>query len=295
MVDVVSEVPGKAAYLVERGEDGQAHETRIEIVTAISEDRASHVLRYGANIGHHESPIAYEQISSAMLPDRYPVEGRHTIDIELRGSDHQDHEDEYWTVQIENLQRQFERKLRTRIESRDVRHLSVFALAPQPLLIKLGHLLGDITPATVYQLHREPVGWKWPADGRETAFRMRRAQVQSGSIALVLALSATIADDRIAAVLGDQVNIWAIEAVEPHNDLLKRSLDLSEFRRLVRTTFNAIKAAHGENATIHVFPALPVSAAVEVGRVWMPKADLPLLVYDQLRRSGGFRPILEIS
>ena len=63
----------------------------------------------------------------------YPAEGRHTIDIELRGSDHQDHEDEYWTVQLENLQRQFERKLRTRIESRDVRHLSVFALAPQPV------------------------------------------------------------------------------------------------------------------------------------------------------------------
>src|SRR4051812_3911093 len=34
-----------------------AHEGRIEIVSAIQEDRASHVLRYAANIGSHESPV----------------------------------------------------------------------------------------------------------------------------------------------------------------------------------------------------------------------------------------------
>ena len=31
-----------------------AHEQRVEIVTAIDDDRASHVLRYAANIGGHE-------------------------------------------------------------------------------------------------------------------------------------------------------------------------------------------------------------------------------------------------
>jgi len=46
---------------------------------------------------------------------------------------------------------------------------------------------------------------------------------------------------------------------------------------------------------ISIFPALPVSAAVEVGRVWMPKADLPLQVYDQNRAHGGFEPALMIG
>jgi len=49
----------------------------------------------------------------------------------------------------------------------------------------------------------------------------------------------------------------------------------------VPAPLNDIKAAHGEHTVIHVFPVLPVSAAVEVGRVWMPKADLPLVIYDQ--------------
>jgi hypothetical protein len=42
-------------------------------------------------------------------------------------------------------------------------------------------------------------------------------------------------------------------------------------------------------------PLLPVSAAVEVGRVWMPKADLPLVVYDQNRAVNGFRQALSIG
>jgi hypothetical protein len=104
----------------------------------------------------------------------------------------------------------------------------------------------------------------------------------------VLALSATVTDDRIFAALGPDTAIWAIEADRPHNDIMKRSADLAEFRRLLRLTFNAIKAVHGELATIHIFPALPVSAAVEVGRVWMPKADLPLVIYDQNRKLNGF-------
>jgi hypothetical protein len=57
--------------------------------------------------------------------------------------------------------------------------------------------------------------------------------------------------------------------------------DVAEFRRVMRSLYDEIKAAYGQDALIHVFPAIPVSVAVELGRVRMPKADLPLLVYDQ--------------
>jgi allophanate hydrolase subunit 2 len=40
---------------------------------------------------------------------------------------------------------------------------------------------------------------------------------------------------------------------------------------------------------------MPVSAAVELGRVWMPKADLPLVIYDQNTSLGGFVKALEIK
>lgn len=271
-----------------------AHEERIETVTGIDADRASHVLRYAANIGDRDSPIAYEHVSAAMLSDRYPAGGRRVIDIALTASRFEDHEPDYWTVQRENLNRQFAAKIRARIEAHEIRHLSVFALAPQPLLIELGRLLGDIVGADVRQL-REPQSWTWPADGPAIRYRVREPRLRRGAVALVLALSATVTDERIFAALGPEAAIRAIEAERPHNDIMKRAADLAEFRRLLRSVFDAIKATHGERATIHIFPALPVSAAVEVGRIWMPKADLPLVIHDQNRKQSGFIRALVIG
>jgi hypothetical protein len=44
---------------------------------------------------------------------------------------------------------------------------------------------------------------------------------------------------------------------------------------------------------LSVFPAMPVACAVELGRIRMPKADLPWLVYDQIP-GEGFVPALNI-
>jgi hypothetical protein len=66
------------------------------------------------------------------------------------------------------------------------------------------------------------------------------------------------------------------------------------FRQYVRTLLDRIKAAHGESATLHVFPAMPVALAVEFGRVIMPKADMKVQVYDQNQALGGFVPALTL-
>jgi len=231
----------------------------------------------------------------AMPPDRHPAEGR-TIDIEVAGCDYADDEARYWTFQQENLRRLFARKVKERIEQKEIRQLSVFALAPQPLLIELGRLLGDIVPVAVHQKYREPVTWRWQPDQPAIAFRVAEYQgPPQVTVALKLALSATVTDDRIRAVLGDDIAIWSLTAENPHNDIMRRPADLVEFKQHLRRLFDRIKALHGEHAIINVFPALPNSAAVEVGRVWMPKADLPLNVYDQNRSRGGFIPTLQIA
>lgn len=271
------------------------HEDRIAIVTGISEERASHVIRFAADIGSRDALVSTRSIFMAMPPDRHPAEGR-TIDIELVGCDYADHEAGYWQIQRENLRRLFSRKVKERIEQQEIRHLSVFALAPQPLLIELGRLLGDIVPVSVHQRHREPATWRWQAD--QPAINFLTADyidAPRSTVALKLALSATVTDDRIHAVLGHDVAIWSLTADRPHNDIMRRPEDLAEFKRQLRRLLDRIKAAHGEDAEINVFPALPNSAAVEVGRCWMPKADLPLRIWDQNRAVGGFIPTFAIA
>jgi hypothetical protein len=270
------------------------HEERIEVQTGLTEDQKTHLLTFGALIGSQEAPLSYQSIRMTVLPDHYPAGGR-AIHLEILGCQYRDHEPEYWTFQQENLARQFRDKIAGRIETGEIRHLSVFGLAPQPLLIELGRLLCDICPATVHQLKREPKGWGWLADSDAIGFQTRESDIAANRVALKLALSATVTDDRIHRVLGNDAQIWSITANDPHNDIMRRAEDLRAFRRLLRRTFDRIKAVSGSNAEIHVFPAMPVSAAIETGRVWMPKADLPLVIYDENRHHGGFMRTLQIE
>src|SRR5262249_51160237 len=172
-------------------------------------------------------------------------------------------------------------------------HLSIFALAPQPLLMLLGFLLSDIPAAEVYQLHREPPDWKWQDDEPGFHFVVEEPECVSGPPALVLSLSATITDARVNAVLSD-ATIWRMSVPVPNNDLLKSRDQAREFRKKIRRLMDRIKALHGEKAVIHVFPAIPVALAVDLGRIIMPKADLRLQIYDENKAKGGFVPALEL-
>jgi hypothetical protein len=283
-----------AAYPENRLQEMKSeHEARVATLTEILPERASHVLRYGAKIGALESPVSFTRVRVAMLPKRYPA-GGNSVGIEIVGSAATDFEDSFWTTEPDNLRRQFETIVRPRIISREITHLSVFGLGPIPLLVQLGALLGDIVPADIYQLHREPAGWGWAESGDSIQFQIDSPQKTGLAVGLRVSISAPITDERIVAVLGPDAPIWSLSATKPGNDVMRHEADLREFRRNMRTLYNDIKARHGERAVIHLFPAVPVSVAIEIGRVRMPKSDLPLIVYDN-QREKGFVPRLEVK
>jgi hypothetical protein len=123
---------------------------------------------------------------------------------------------------------------------------------------------------------------------------IREPQSKTGKAALVLSLSATIDLTRVTSVLGEDASIWTITVETPHNDLMKSREQLAALRSLLRRVFDQIKFAHGQSAVLHIFPAAPVSACLDVGRVRMPKADMPWQLYDQVNPLGGFVPALSI-
>lgn len=270
----------------------RTHEQRIELVTGIAARKSSHVLLYGANIGAISSPLQFAAVAPVLFPHRYPAEPR-AIELGMLNSCSQDRDREFYEVQARNLHRQMQRKVHDRLASGDIEHLSIFGLAPQPLLMMLGTLLTDIPAADVYQLHREPRGWGWASGRCSTEYKIKEPADCGEEPALVLSLSGAVTPDRINSVLGPKAAIWEVTVPEPGNDFLQSREQLQEFRRVMRRLFDRIKAAYGQDAILHVFPAAPVSVAVELGRVHMPKADLRMRVYDQLPERG-FVPVLEL-
>ncbi len=272
----------------------QDHEERIDLVASIDTERKSTVVLYGANVGEHSSPLTYGKASRAMFPEWYPAE-RTPIQIGLVNSSLRDYTPEFWRVEAQQLRSMVDQRIRPRLADGSIIHLSLFGFAPQPLLMLFGLLLSDVPTAETYQLHREPPDWKWKAGPDGFEFIVDRPAESRGDAALVLALSATIVDSRVHEVLGDGIGIWRIRSPEPHNDFLKSKAQLRLFRETARCTLDQIKAAHGERTVIHVFPAVPVAVAMDFGRIVMPKADLPLRIYDENKQNGGFVHALDLD
>jgi hypothetical protein len=272
----------------------EEHERRIEIVAGIAPEKRSHVLHYGANIGNYSSPLSFRLTAPALFPNRYPADDK-AIELSTINSSFHDCDAYFWAIERHALATKFSQRVSERISLGEVAHLSVFALAPTPLLIVLGTLLTDIPQADVFQLHREPQGWRWPGRVRPTPqFTVSEPRHRSGQPALVISLSADIKADRIEAVLGPEVAIWNVTIPRPNSDFVKSRNCLEAFRRFMRPLLNRIKLAHGQTTSLHVIPAMPVSIAVELGRLRMPKADMPWKVYDQNNSRGGFAAAIDI-
>jgi len=286
--ETIDKADGPERYSAARLQEWkQQHEDRVEIATGVASRRRSHVVVYGTPVGRHLPLPTFKEAGQALFPRRFPAE-RRNIELGTWSGAPRDHDAAFWAEQRRDLERHVEQRLQARIHDREICHLSVFAIAPQLLLIQLGVLIGDITDAETYQLHREPAGWAWPADGETLGFQVREPTSNTGRPALVFSISATITADRITKVLGEDVSIWEVTVAAPNNDVVKARETLARFRETVRPLLDRIKAAHGHGTPIHVFPAMPVSLAVEFGRIRMPKADAPWELYDEHPARGGF-------
>jgi len=179
----------------------ERHERRIEIVTGVDPAKSTHVLLYGANIDQNSGKLSFNDAAWAVFPERFPAEDR-AIELAMVDSAGRDKDADFWRIEGRNLVTKFNQRVRERLAQGDIQHLSVFALAPQPLLILLGSLLTDIPETQVFQRHREPQGWEWPSVSAEPAYLQTEASPGDGPPALVLALSATVTHDRVIAGLG---------------------------------------------------------------------------------------------
>ena len=274
----------------------KAHEDRILLAADILPNRQTQIILYGANIGSHTAIVNESDAKNALFPDWYPS-SEHSIELSLKNSSKRDQDSLYYEIESDNLEALFRDRVRERIQSGVIPHLSVFGIAPQPLLIKFGVLLGEILPIRVFQPHREPKTWAWLSVATNVEYKVIPPEklFPEGKVALVFSLSGTIIDERIIKVLGPDCNIWKVTISNPNNDFLKDENELGDFRKLVRRLFDEIKAVQTKSTQIHVFPAMPPACAIEVGRVWMPKADLPMVIYDEVQSLGGFIKAIEIK
>lgn len=200
----------------------------------------------------------------------------------MKGNAIKDSDPTFWEIEDKNLQIAFYYEVKQRILHSETKHISLFPFADMPLLVRLGTLFNDIRELKVYQPHRDTRKWEWQKSGDEDIkFKIIEPEDNSKQPVLVFALSATAITERIKTLYSSQEHsIWIFTCTKPSNGFLKTEAKLNEFAILTREIFDRIKASAAAYNEIYVHMAIPVACAFMLGHVWMPKADMKLVLYD---------------
>jgi hypothetical protein len=278
----------------------QDHENRIEIQTSYPEDiHKSTLLVFSINIGDRVVPINIEAIRNAMFP-KFPTNHK-GIKIEEKDFDRMGTSEQWQTFAESKIKRKVLRDLEEGIDDIKIKHISLFAIAPMPLLIYLGRWIGDTVPTDIYQSHRNIANtnktWSWQEEVfAESTYLVSCKQKGTDKIVfLSLAISDSIERDKYDNLISDTCSIYEISIPEPSPQFLKSKKQLEIFSHEYRKLLNKIQATHGKDCKIYILPAIPVSMAVECGRVILPTKDPEIYVCEYYANKEGFKTVLQIN
>jgi SMODS-associated and fused to various effectors sensor domain/HNH endonuclease len=273
------------------------HEDRIFSLSGISKDRDTIPLVLRGVVNNRLMDISDEEMQSAVAPNY--LRRREKVEIDLTAIP--DNPDEsYWKTVTTGIDRKVQLLYAKESQSGSALRVSVFSIAPIPLLIYLGSKLSDKMHVDLYQRHRNPETWSWKDVPSEARYVMRCLVhvEQEKSVSLFINLSGKNNLDSLPAELKEGGTVYEItleEGQDPSPLFLNTKEDLQRFTSEYHQFLARIRNEHPSINVIHLFPAVPVPVAITLGRSRLPKVDPLLRVYDRDKRAGGFIPTLDIE
>lgn len=279
------------------------HEERVRILTGITENAQTHVVFFRAPVDGRDLTIDESKAHEALLP-HYPAE-EHPYDLDLAGVGVRSSSPGFYELLAEATTRQLKPLLTRRAGHPRPKSLSIFAIAPIPLLVHFGHLIGDIQNVNLYQHHRNRRGWKWAAEEEPVSFYdleqpKMRPNSQDVPLAVVLSVSAPVRRDLLYRHFKRKPLIYEMfvpgvrSGIESGRDFLKSATRLEVFSYEFRNLLDLLRIQHGHKRLVHLFAAVPAPVAIEVGRN-IKDVDPPFIIYDYQKQEKGYVQALTIN
>lgn len=280
------------------------HEERIRLFTGIGADRGAAIIRVVGTVRGAQPELTYDTVLDALVksgyfPERLPNAFRSEYEIDLRNLAEPYSADEFSTCtrEIDTLVSRVQEGIRLG----EVTRLAVFGFARIPILIYLGAQLDDKVSTLVFQRQRvdDENAWCWPDYSAPVDFdiSLLKEGTEPDQVALVLNISGTIALDELPEEQRAACSVYSITPVppaEPHPMVISGPAVLNAFEHSLRHFLARLESSHGKVPRVDVFAAVPVSAAVAVGRALMPNVSPALRVFDR-DEDGRFFEAIEVK
>lgn len=275
------------------------HETRIRQVTGLDPVRETAVLRMVADLRGRSVELELKTAANAVITtdERFPRFSLSPdgvgIEIDLRQMPGEAAPTAaYWQGCVAKIDDTIEHKLVEAVRRGMVKHVSVFAFARLPLLVYLGSKLDDTYEVEIYQRHRNSASWGWTTTDA-ASFTVARPTTTGPEAVLLLNVSGSIDPADLPEELGTlptfAVSLDGARGV----DALSSRASLRVFEVTIRDLLASLEEDGKVIRRLHVFGALPVSAAVALGRAHDRHVHPALAIYD--RTDGAYGLALEIA
>lgn len=296
VIDSFEHVPKYPVELLR--EFKREHETRIRILTAIKEDAKTHVLIFQAPVDGKTFNIDQTHAFQAILP-HYPAD-ENAYAIDLSDVTTKETGAGYWSFLSDIIKTKFNEIFNQGVKRRELNHISLFAMAPIPLLVYMGNLIGDKRAVALYQRHHTTDNWKWKEDPDKLDVQDYNVSCPDDhdpdvNTAIVISISCKINKDTVTAAMGHEYNCYELFVDNPSRDFLSTRSTLKVFGYEYRRLLEIVRQHNGHKKAIHLFCAVPSPIAIECGRPVLPKSDPPFKVYDFINSAGGYTYALTIN
>jgi hypothetical protein len=265
------------------------HEERIRRVANLAPERHALALHLVARIAGQPSTIPKEHVADA-IRSRYLAAHPFVIEHALGPE-----EDPATIEQAARHVSEHFAAFQTIHGRHDAPPVGVFGIAPIPLLMHLGWLLGNKSWADLYQRHRDTGDWTWKTDGEPVRFDAKKVRDgRADLVAFLVNVSGRNALERLPDAYADGT-VYELAPVgrEPDRTLVRRREDLDAFRSAYRAGLDEIRRGHRDLSELGVFPAVPIPFAIAMGTELLPKADPALAVHDW--RKDRFIRVIKIN
>lgn len=270
----------------------RTHEDRVRRVTDFPTLTDTAVVRVTGRVRGFFAPATDRQVVSALHFEDMQYAGEHPRDAEFEVSiDSEDTDSWVW----EEGKKKIEAKL-TALKGSPYDTVSVFAMAPVPLLVFLGSKLGDKGDIRVFPRFRdaEDLAWCWrSATGPVSTFAVDSAGVDHETTDVVLSVSVSGAVDVSAAPI-DVARLPQVRLVAGNlgPDAIQTKADHVAFALAWRAALARVETDYPLCTRIHLLAAVPVVAAIACGQHHMRDAQPLLIVYQ--RAEGGYVEALTV-
>lgn len=247
-------------------------EAFIKAATGILPDHRTMVLRMVDTVKVNPAIVSISDVAKAVMGHSLRMP-RYLGDLPAAGPDidlnrvPETIDEQYWTASLAQIDAGIMR-FRLAMERNVLDHLSVFAIAHVPLLVALGNRLDDAVPTDIFNKQRSSESWTWDQRAQEVPFTFELADADADEAVLLVNASGSIFEHELPeAVAGLPVfRIRPAEGHDPTTSTFDSAGTQAMFDAAVRSFFAELELREKHVRRLHVFAAVPVSAAVALGR-----------------------------